>query len=156
MWPHVGALVLLRAVAEFVGALLSDASFADALKLFAMSAITWFSLLWILAATALTLASARGGKTDFAAAFRFSAYALTPLLFVGMLGVVPIALVAPVADVIAMPYAFFVMSLGVVPELGVPLERAPATVGLFCGLLLALWVLLPGLLRLGLMALTGV
>ena len=154
LWPHVLVLILARAGAELIGHLLQDWSIGAALVDFAFSVLSWFVLVWIFAFASLSIASTRGSARLAATdAVRFAAYGLTPLFVVGILSVIPVPYVSQVADVVTMPYAFYVLSVGVVPMLRVPEKSAAAVAGLTNGLLLLLWALLPNLLALGLRAL---
>lgn len=153
MWPHVLVLVIVRAVAEGAGALLSDQGFGEALKLSILSFGTWLALVWLFATVALTIASARQGKSQFGDALRFSAFGITPFLVFGILSAIPMPQVATVADAVALPWAFYVLSVGVVPQLKVPIERAPGAVGLLTGALTVGGLVLPAALRLALASL---
>ena len=120
---------------------------------FVLSFATWMGLIWLFAPIALTVASTRKAAPDFGHAFRFAAYGVTPFLVFGMLSVIPLPYVATIADAIALPWAFYVLSVGVVPMLGIPEDRAPAAVGLLTGALLIGGGVMPALLRMALQSL---
>jgi len=73
---------------------------------------------------------------------------LTPLFAIGVLAVIPLPYVSAIADLVMMPYTFYVLAAGVVPALGVAENRAPTRVGLICGALLLLWSTMPTLIPL--------
>ncbi len=148
MWPHVILLVGLRALAGFVGQLWRGAGFWASFANFASSFVSWFALVWVFAVVVGSIATARGGKLAAQDPVRFAAFGLTPLFAVGMLAAIPLPYVAPIAELIAMPYTFHVLGLGAVPMLGLPVQKAPSFVGLTCGLLLILWGIMPTLVPL--------
>ncbi len=146
MLPHLILLIGVRAVAGFIGSLLGGGGFGAALGALISSFVSWFALVWVFAIVAASLASAKGGRLSANDSLRLAAYGLAPLFLVGVFAVIPFPHVAPIAELIAMPYAFYVLSAGVVPMLGVPVERAPVMVGQLCGALLILWSIMPTLL----------
>lgn len=154
MWPHVVVLVGVRALAGFIGGLLHGASFGSSLLSGLSSFVSWLALIWVFAVVVGSVATARGARINAQDPLRFAAYGLAPLFMVGVLAAVPLPYVTPIAELIAMPYTFHVMGLGVVPLLGVPWKRAPAMVGLVCGVLLILWAVMPTLVPLVVEALT--
>ena len=144
LWPHVLVLLLARGVADFFGNLIRGESLAVAMGQMVSSVLAWFVLIWLFALAAASIAGSRGGElTD---SFRFSGYALTPLFVVGILAVVPVPYVSRIADLVVMPYAFYVLAVGTVPMLRIPSDKAPGAVGLLAGTMLILWALLPTLL----------
>lgn len=149
LWPHAVLLILARAGAELIGHLLEGWGIGTALADFGLGVISWFVLLWVFAFVAGSVASARG-RAGLAAgdALRFGAYGLSPLFAVGLLSVVPLPYVSQVAGVLAMPWAFYVLGVGVHPMLHVKDEQAAAVTGLVCGALVLAWALLPTLMGL--------
>ncbi len=154
MWPHIILMIGIRALAGLIGSLLSGGTAMAAMAAFASSFLSWLALVWVFAIIVGSVATARGARISARDPLRFAAYGLAPLFLVGILAAVPLPYVAPIAELIAMPYTFHVMALGVVPLLGVPLKRAPQTVGLLCGLLVVLWGIMPTLVPLIVEALT--
>ena len=119
------------------------------------SFFSWFALVWVFALAAGSIATTSGAKMSAGSAIRFSIYGLTPLFAVGILAAIPLPHVAPIAELLAMPYAFYVLAVGVVPELGLSSEKAPGVVGKLCGALLILWSVMPTLLPELVGAITG-
>ncbi|MDX9720447.1 MAG: Yip1 family protein [Myxococcota bacterium] len=154
LFPHTVVLIFVRALAGFVGALLGGSTFAQALANFGSSLLSWFALVFTFAFIVGFVVSARGGQIGETRAWRYAAYGLAPLFAVGIFAAIPLPYVAPVAELIAMPYTFYVMGLGLVPIFGLKAERAPALVGLLCGLLLVLWGVMPTLVPIVVHALT--
>jgi hypothetical protein len=154
MYPHVITLIAIRAIAAFAGKMFDDSSFGEAATTFASSFVSWFALVWVFAIAIGSVATARGARINAQDPLRVSAYGLAPLFLAGTLAAVPLPYVAPIAELIAMPYAFYVLAVGVVPLLDVPVKRAPAIVGINCGLLLVLWAVMPTLVPLAVEALT--
>jgi len=152
MWPHAVTLVGLRAAAGFIGSVLGGARIGASLGQFATSFVAWMAMIWVFATIAGSIASARGAKAALHDALRFSAFGLTPLFLVGVLAVVPVPYVSPAAELLLMPWTFYVVALGVVPVLGVPESRAPATVGILCGVTVILWSVMPTLASLAMAA----
>lgn len=149
LWPHVVVLLLARGGAELVGRLLEGWTIGAALADFAMGVISWFVLVWVFSFVAGSLASTRGGARLAAGdALRFGAYGLTPLFVVGLIGLFPLPYVSQIAAVLAMPYAFYVLAVGVRPMLHVEDKEAAAVTGLMCGALVLAWALLPNLMGL--------
>jgi hypothetical protein len=153
LWPHVVVLILARGIAELIGNLLSGKSLGLSFGELAVAVVSWFVLVWVVAIASGSVASTRGGARLAANdAFSFGAYGLTPLFVVGVLSVIPLPYVSQAAGVLAMPYAFYVLSVGVVPMLRVKESESAAIAGLVCGTLLLAWALLPTLLALVLRA----
>ncbi|OIP41843.1 MAG: hypothetical protein AUK47_05680 [Deltaproteobacteria bacterium CG2_30_63_29] len=148
MWPHILVVLGLRSIAEAAGRLLDGQSFVTGITVLASSFVSWMALVWVFAIVVGSVATARGARINAQDPLRYAAYALTPLFLVGVLATVPFPYVTRIAELIAMPYTFHVMGLGVVPLLGVSEKRAPAMVGLLCGLLLILWAIMPTLVPL--------
>lgn len=156
LWPHAVFLILLRAGAELVGRLLEGWRLGPAMADFALGVVSWFVLLWVFAFVAASVASARGHAALAAGdALRFGSYGLSPLFAVGVLGVVPLPYVAQIAGVLAMPWAFYVLAVGVRPMLRVKDQDAAAVTGLICGALVLAWALLPNLMGLVLRAIAS-
>jgi len=148
IWIHLLVLIGLRAVSGFGGALLRGAGVGAAFGQLFSGLIAAFALVWLFAAIVAGVTAGTTGRTTVRDAFRFAAYGLTPLFVVGVLAVVPLPYVAPIADLVLMPYTFYVLGVGVVPALGVPVSAAPGRVALICGSLLVLWSVMPTLIPL--------
>jgi len=148
IWIHLLALIGLRAVAGFGGALLRGAGIGAAFGQLFSGLLAAFALVWLFAAVVAGVTAGVTGRTTVRDTFRFAAYGLTPLFVIGVLAVVPLPYVAPIADLVLMPYTFYVLGVGVVPALGVPEKSAPGRVALVCGSLLVLWSILPALIPL--------
>ena len=84
-----------------------------------------------------------GAKLSFDRATRFVGYSLTPMFFVGIIGIIPLPYISTICDLLAMPWAFVVMGTGILPFLKVETPHAPTLTALLCGLLLCLWGGLP-------------
>lgn len=149
LWPHALVLILARGCAELVGHLLEGWKLGAALADLAFGVLSWFVLVWVFSFVAGSVASTRGGARLAAGdAMRFGAYGLTPLFAVGMISVIPFPYVSQIAGVLAMPYAFYVLAVGVRPMLHVDDKDAAAVTGLVCGALVLAWALLPNLIGL--------
>ncbi|NMC69392.1 MAG: YIP1 family protein [Myxococcales bacterium] len=148
IWIHLLVLIGLRAVAGFGGALLRGAGIGAAFGQFFSGMLAAFALVWLFAAIVAGVTAGSTGRTTVRETFRFAAYGLTPLFVVGVLAVVPLPYVAPIADLVLMPYTFYVLGVGLVPALGVPEKSAPGRVALVCGSLLVLWSVMPTLIPL--------
>ena len=146
LFPHLLILIGVRSVAGFVGSLLGGDGFGSAFGALISSFVAWMSLVYVFAIVAASLAGTSGGRLSPNLSLRYAAYGLAPVFLVGMFAVLPFPHVAPVAELIAMPYAFIVLAHGVVPFLGVDPERAPTVVGKLCGALLILWSIMPTLI----------
>ncbi len=145
MWPHILFLISLRSLAGLVGAILAGASLGSAAAGFVSGFASWLILVWVFALAAGIAATASGGRINAHDPLRYAAYGLAPLFIVGMLGAVPLPFVAPAADLVAMPWTFYVLGRGAIPMLGMRPDRAPGAVGLLCGVLLVLWGVMPTL-----------
>lgn len=148
IWIHLLVLVGLRSVAGFGGALLRGVGFGAAFGQLFSGLIAAFAMVWLFTAIVASLTAASAGKTTVRDTFRYAAYGLTPLYAIGVLAVVPLPYVAPIADLVLMPYTFYVLGVGVVPALGVSEKAAPGRVALICGSLLVLWSIMPTLIPL--------
>lgn len=146
MFPHMIALIAVRSVAGFIGSLLQGHGLGAATGELLTSFLSWFALVWAFAAVAGSVASTSGGRLSANDSLRFAAYALVPFFVVGIFAAIPLPHVAPIAELVAMPYAFYVLALGVEPLLGVPAERSAVVTGQLCGALLVLWSIMPTLL----------
>jgi hypothetical protein len=146
MFPHLTVLIGIRAGAGFIGDLLQSAGFVASLGKMFTSFFSWFALVWVFALIAGSIATTSGARQSVGSAVRFSVYGLTPLFAVGILAAIPLPHVAPIAELLAMPYAFYVLAVGVISELGIPSDKAPGAVGKLCGALLILWSVMPTLL----------
>lgn len=147
LWPHAAILVVARAVSEMIGVWTAGYPFLHALKQFALSTAALFMTLWLFAMVAGTLAATRRGEGGFLAAFRLSGYALTPLYVCGILAILPFRYMQLAVDVLAMPWAFYVLGAGMVPMLKVEEKDGAKLTALLCGALMVMWVLMPGLVR---------
>lgn len=146
VFPHIVVLVGARSVSLFLGALFAGQGFGTALGQLFTSFITCFAFVWAFAFAAVTIASARGGRPSLNEGVVFAAYAAIPMLLVSVLGLVPLPIVVRIADMLAMPVSFYVLSLGVRELLGVAEAKLPSAVALLCGAVLVLWGLMPSLM----------
>ncbi|NUN14477.1 MAG: YIP1 family protein [Myxococcales bacterium] len=147
LWPHAVVLVLARAFSEMIGVWSAGYPFLHAMKQFVLSTAVLFVTMWLFAMVAGTLAATRHGEGGFLAAFRLSGYALTPLYVCGVLAVLPFRYVQMAVDVLAMPWAFYVLGVGIVPMLKVKEKDGAKLTAMLCGALMVMWVLMPGLVR---------
>jgi hypothetical protein len=148
IWIHLAVLIGLRSAAGFGGALLRSAGFGIAFGQLISGILSSFLMVWLFAAIVASVAATSGGRANVRDAFRYAAYGLTPMFAIGVLAVVPLPYVSPIADLALMPYTFYVLAVGVVPALGVAVERAPGRTGIICGALLLLWTVIPALIPL--------
>lgn len=155
LFPHVALLLVVRGVAGLVGDLMGGVGVGSAVLGLLSSMLGWFGLIWLLAIAASTLAGVGGGRLSPLHGLRLSAYGLTPLFVAGVLAAVPLRQVAPVAELVAMPWAFYVMAHGVVPCLGVKDKRAITLIAQLNGLTLVLWSVLPTVLPQAIVAISG-
>ncbi len=146
VFPHIVVLVAVRSVALFVGAMLGGQGFGTALGQLFTSFVTCFAFVWTFAFAAVTIASARGGRPALNEGVIFAAYAAIPMLLVSVVGLIPLPTMVRIADMLAMPVSFYVLSLGVKDVLGVTEAKLPSAVALLCGAFLVLWGLMPSLL----------
>ena len=146
-WPHLTILVLLRTAAIMGGGAfqhaLNDVPLAQLILMAGIQALMIFILVWILATLISGISTLTGAGFQFDRAQKFVGYSLTPILVVGVLSLIPLPYVDTVCDLIAMPWAFLVIGAGVLPYLKLKSEQGPVLTGLFCGLLLTLWGLVP-------------
>jgi hypothetical protein len=148
VWLHLLVLIGLRCVAGFGGALLRGAGLGASLGQFFSALLASFVMVWLFAAIVAFLSAGAAGRATIRDSFRYAAYGLTPLFVIGILAVIPLPYVSAIADLVMMPYTFYVLAAGVVPALGVTEDRAPTRVGLICGALLFLWSTMPTLIPL--------
>ncbi|MFT7625181.1 MAG: hypothetical protein ACI9WU_004372 [Myxococcota bacterium] len=146
LFPHLVILIGVLAGAGFIGQLLGDAGFGSAVGQLVTSFVSWFAMVGVFAIVAGSIASAKGARLSMSDSMRYAAYGLTPLFVVGVFSAIPLPHVAPIAGLIAMPWAFYVLSAGVVPCLGISTERSAPIAGLMCGATLILWTIMPTLL----------
>ncbi|MBQ9394890.1 MAG: YIP1 family protein [Proteobacteria bacterium] len=146
-WPHLTVLVLLRTAAIMGGGAfqhaLNDVPLVQLLVIAGIQALMIYILVWILAMLISGISTLSGAGFQFDRAQKFVGYSLTPILVVGILSLIPLPYVDTVCDLIAMPWAFLVIGAGVLPYLKLKPEQGPVLTGLFCGLLLTLWGLVP-------------
>ncbi|GEM_PF-6882741 len=141
-WPHLSILIVIRALFKFIGAV-QNVSIGNALTLAISEIILIFALVWGMGLILSGFLAVTGRKGGIGRAVRFVGYSITPLLVVGIISMIPIPLLAPVMDVIAMPWAFVIMGAGVYHYLREKPESIAMVTALLCGLLLILWSLLP-------------
>lgn len=143
-FPHLTVLVLLRIAACFVGGILSpNANVYNVIIQAGAQGILIFASVWLLALLIAAITALGGGGFRIDRALRFVGYSITPLLFVGIIAIIPVPYLNTVCDLLAMPWAFVVMGCGVLPCLHIKDIHAPMMTGLFCGLLLCLWGAMP-------------
>ena len=148
IWLHLLVLVGLRSAAGFGGALLRGAGLGASLGQLFSSLLSSFVMVWLFAAVVAFVSAGATGRATIRDSFRYAAYGLTPLFMIGILAVIPLPYVSAIADLVMMPYTFYVLAAGVVPALGVAESRAPTRVALICGALLVLWSTMPTLIPL--------
>ncbi|MBN1773954.1 MAG: YIP1 family protein [Deltaproteobacteria bacterium] len=148
IWIHLAILIGIRSVAGFGGALLRDVGLGAAFGQLFSGLVAAFAMVWLFTAIVASLTAGTAGRATVRETFRYAAYGLTPLFAIGVLAVVPLPYVTPIADLVLMPYTFYVLALGVVPALGVAEKAAPGRVALICGSLLVLWSIMPTLIPL--------
>jgi len=141
IWPHTTILSALGGIAAMVGGIARerpmDIIVAHSLLTFAGSVIMVLAFGFV----ARIIAGAERGSAKFAESFAFGVYGMTPMLILGVLHVVPSPLVHSIVGLLALPYAFFVISLGVRPMLAIPNERAAEATGLLTAAALLSWTL---------------
>ncbi|MCB9727752.1 MAG: YIP1 family protein [Deltaproteobacteria bacterium] len=139
-WPHLLVLIVLRSGADFVGGLLDpDVDLSAAISKATGALVAWVLLPVALGIVASIIGGVGGGSASFRRSMAFAGYGVTPLFIAGSLAVVPVPWVAQVAEMLAMPYAFYVLAVGVGPMLGVDQRRLAGAVGLVNGALVLLW-----------------
>ena len=146
VWPHMVLLVAARAIANMVGAMLGGAGIGTSLTVLFTSFISCFAAVWAFGFAAMTIASMKGGKAGLSDGIVFAGYAVTPMLVFSIVTLIPVKYVQLVADILMLPYAFHVLSLGVGTQLGIPEGRVATAVAQLCGALLVIWQLMPNLL----------
>ena len=149
-WPHLIILISLRTIAVMGGALLqyamNDISPAHLLIEAGVQALMIFLMIWLFSLLISGISTLSGAGFQFDRAHRFAGYCMTPIFIVGILSVLPLPYMDKICDIIAMPWAFLVMGAGVIPFLKIKPELGPTLTGLFCGMMLCLWGLIPMLI----------
>lgn len=140
LWPHLVFLILLRSGADFVGGVLDPTVDLGGAITKALGALIGWVLLPVgLAFVGSILGGVGGGTASFRRSLAFAGYGLTPLFIAGSLAIIPVPWVAQAAEMLAMPYTFYVLAVGVHPVLGVDQRRLAGAVGLVNGAVLLLW-----------------
>lgn len=143
-WPHLILLIALRSVAQLVGGLFNPSiAWSTAVVHATTGFLFLFFFVWLFALVVAGISAVSEAECQVADTVRFTAYAITPLFFIGFLAIIPVPHLQPIADAIAMPYTFYVLGAGVISYLRIPERKAAALTGLMCGILLCLWGLLP-------------
>lgn len=143
-FPHLVILVCLRAIAVFVGGFLRHGTDKIEELISAISqALLIFVFVWLLALVYSGIMAFAAKGFHFSKCLNFVAYAITPLLVINVLSVFPIPHISMICDLIALPYVFVVLGAGMLPFLKVPEKNAPILCGLFCGLMMCLWSVVP-------------
>lgn len=141
MWPHTVILSALGGVAAVVGGVAEGRGAgviaAHAILTFAASVVMVVGFGFV----ARLVSAAELGASKMGVAFAFGAYAMTPMLLLGVLHVVPSPLVHTIAGLLALPYTFYVIGLGVGPLLAVPDKRGAETAALLAAAALLAWSL---------------
>ena len=139
--PHLLVLIVLRTAAIILSGLFkSDQEISQVLVQAGTQALLIILLVWGLALLIVPL-TGRGFRYD--KAVRFVGYGITPILFVGIVSIIPVPYLGTICDLLAMPWAFVVLGAGMLPYLKLKPEHAPVLTGLICGLLFCLWGVLP-------------
>ncbi len=144
--PHLAVLVLIRAIASFIGSFVSSESGIKALGQALMQGLFIFVFVFTLSLCYSAVVAFTGKSFDYNRSLRFVCYVISPILVAGILSVIPINHFAAICDLLAMPYAFYVMGYGVVTFLKIPEKSASPITGLLCGIMMCLWGALPILL----------
>ncbi len=146
-WPHLTILILLRTMAIMGGGAfqyaISEVPVGHLILTAAIQALMIFILMWIMSVLISGISTLAGAGFQFERAQKYVGYSLTPILVVGILSLIPLPYVDTICDLIAMPWAFLVMGAGVLPYLKLKSEQGPILTGVFCGLLLTLWGIVP-------------
>lgn len=146
-WPHLTLLILLRTIAVFIGGILQpDPAIHQVIIQAVTQGLLIFLLTWAMALIVAGISALSGGGFHYDKALRFVGYGITPLLFAGLIGIIPLPWLSTVCDLLAMPWAFVVMGAGVLPYLKIKSDNAPIISALICGLLLCLWGAMPMLI----------
>ena len=144
IWPHLVILVVLRMIAVFVGGILmSEPVISTVLIQTLMQGFLIFVLVLIFALLISGISALTGAGFQLDKGIRFSGYCITPILLMGIISIIPVPYLGIVCDMLAMPWAFVVLGAGVLPYLKIKPERSPSLTGLFCGILVILWSVLP-------------
>ena len=145
--PHLAILVLLRLTASFLGGAFRPQYAPSALIVqTVVQGLLIFVLVWGMSLVVATATAITGAGFHFDRALRFVAYSITPILFVGIVGAIPVPYIAQICDLLAMPWAFVAMGTAILSYLHIKESRAPVISALFCGILLCLWGALPMLI----------
>ena len=145
--PHLAILVVLRMAAFLVGgSLRPDYAFSVLIVQTLVQGFLIFLLVWSMSIAVAAAMTVSGAGFHLDRALRFVAYGITPLLFVGIVGVIPLPYLTQICDLLAMPWAFVTMGCAVLPYLHAKEKHAPILSALFCGMLLCLWGALPMLI----------
>ncbi|MEZ4267084.1 MAG: Yip1 family protein [Myxococcota bacterium] len=140
LWPHLALLIGLRSIADFVGVLLAPGgTISDAITKGLGALVGWILLPICLAFVGSIIGGVGGGSASFRRSLAFAAYGLAPLFIAGSLAIIPVPWVAQAAEMLAMPYTFYVLAVGVHPVLGVDQRRLAGAIGLINGATLLLW-----------------
>ena len=143
-FPHLTLLIALRTLATTAGSLINSEAGAKQVLIQSLSqAFLIFVLLGLMSLIVMASSGLSGAKLSFDRATRFVGYSLTPMFFVGIIGIIPLPYISTICDLLAMPWAFVVMGTGILPFLKVETPHAPTLTALLCGLLLCLWGGLP-------------
>ena len=146
-FPHLAVLIALRMIAVFTGtALLPETSISRVLLQAVVQGILIFVSIWVFGLAVAGITAIGGGGFHYDRGIRFSGYVMTPTLFVGIISIIPVPYMSTICDLLSMPWAFVVLGAGVLPYLKIKNENAPVITGLFCGLLLCLWGVMPMLI----------
>lgn len=153
IFPHLTVLICLRGLALFASSLMrAEAVVYQSLVQVLAQEFLIFVLVFVLALLISALTALTGGGFSYERSVRFVGYGITPLIFVGIVSIIPLPYFSTFCDLLAMPWAFVVMGAGILPCLRIDVQRAPTMSALFCGLLLCLWggmpILIPYLIGL--------
>lgn len=144
IWPHLAVLILLRTIAVFVGGILMPDPVVTTVLIQALvQGFLIFVLVLVFALFISGISALTGAGFQLDKGIRFSGYCITPILLAGIISIIPVPYLVTVCDMLAMPWAFVILGAGVLPYLNIKQERAPSLTGLFCGILVILWSVLP-------------
>ena len=141
VFPHLTILALLRGAAGLVGSLAQESGVDKSVVYAISSFLATFVVVGAMAMLVVVMAKGLKGEASIKAAFSWVALALTPLFVVGTLGAVPVPYFGAAAEMLALPYAFYVMAVGIDVGLNVKPERQAKAASLLAGGLLVLWTL---------------
>ena len=141
LWPQLPALMLWAGAAAALAAAVHGESAATALQAGTLGALTVAVGVGVVASL-LGLLALSTRASGIRHALGLSVWASTPCILLGALGTFA-AVPLPIGELVAMPWAFYVLAEGVDVALDPPSRRRARVVALGNGLLLATWLAAP-------------